>query len=184
MTVTSPSMDLSDPETPDTSLDMDTTTNRRKSGRAIRKPVLLSKDPNIPQGSVGNSGKRKRVDVPIQDVVDSSDAESDDQVSEDESDPDEEELKERRRKASKTNKAASKSVAKRPRTGPALTTNLAVRPATNGVKKNARPKQPRAHLVRNAEDNATGLYCKWSDRARLSTWLTILQLRFFAKAIP
>ena len=177
-------MDLSDPETPDTSLDIDATTNRRKSGRAIRKPVLLNKDPNIPQNSVGNSGKRKRVDVPIQDAVDTSDAESDDQVSEDESDPDEEELKERRRKASKTNKAPSKSVAKKPRTGPALTTNLAVRPATNGVKKNARPKQPRAHPVRNTEDNATGLYCKWSDHARFSTWLIILQLRSFPKAIP
>ena len=169
MTLTSPSMDPSDPETPDTSLDMDTTTNRRKSGRAIRKPVLLNKDPNIPQVSGGNSGKRKRVDAPIQDLVDSSDPESDDQVSEDESDPDEEELKERRRKASKTNKASSKSVAKKPRKGPALTKNLAVRPATNGVKKNARPEQPQAHPVRNAEDNATGLYCKWLIHARLST---------------
>ena len=177
-------MDPSDPETPDTSLDMDTTTNRRKSGRAIRKPVLLNKDPNIPQVSGGTSGKRKRVDVPIQDVVDSSDAESDDQVSEDESDPDEEELKERRRKASKTNRAPSKSVAKKSRTGPALTANLAVRPATNGFKKSAKPKQPRARPSRNAEDNATGLYCEWSDYARLSTWLTVLQLRSFPKAIP
>lgn len=176
-------MDLSDPDTPDTSLDTNTTTNRRKSGRAIRKPVLLNKDPNIPQVSGGNSGKRKRVDVPIQDVVDSSAPESDDQVSEDESDPDEEELKERRRKASKTNKAPSKSVAKKPRTGPALTTNLAVRPAPNGVKKHARPKQPRARPVRNAEDHATGLYCKWSVHARLSTWLKILQLMSFSKAI-
>ena len=174
MPVTSSSMDPSDPETPDTSLDMTTSTNRRKSGRAIRKPVLLNKDPNIPQVSVGNSGKRKRVDVPSQDLMDSSDDESEEEVTDDESDPDEEELKERRRKASKTTKAPSKAVAKKPRTGPALTTNLAVRPATNGVKRNARPKQPRARPVKNAEENGIGLYCKWTVLAGPSTWLTVL----------
>ena len=177
-------MDLSHPQTPDTSLDMTTTNNRTKSGRAIRKPVLLNKDPNIPQISVGNSGKRKRADVPLQDVVDSSDAESDEEVSDDESDPDEEELKERRRKISKTKKAPSKAVAKKPRTGPALTTDLAVRPATNGVKKNARSKQPRARPVRIADDNATGLYCKSADRGRPSERLTVLQLRSLPKDTP
>ena len=160
MPVTSSSMDLSDPETPDTSLDMTSTNNRTKSGRAIRKPVLLNKDPNIPQVSVGNSAKRKRVDVPVQDLVDSSDPESEDEASDNESDPDEEELKERRRKASKTKKAPAKSIAKKPRTGPGLTTSLAVRPATNGVKKNAKTKQARAHPVKNVQGDATGLYCK------------------------
>lgn len=159
MPVTSSSMDLSDPATPDTSVDMNSAVNRRRSGRAIQKPVLLNKDPNIPQVSTGNSGKRKRADPPAQDVVDSSDAESEDDASDDESDPDEEELKERRRKAPKPKKAPSKSVAKKPRTGPAITTNLAVRPAVNGTKKAARPRQPRALPVRNAEDKGTGLFC-------------------------
>lgn len=152
-------MELSDPETPETSLDMTTTNNRRKSGRTSRKPVLLNKDPNISQIGPGTSGKRKRVDAPVQDVLDSSDVESEDETSEDESDPDEEELKERRRKAPRPKKAPSKSIAKKPRTGPAFATSLAVRPATNGVKKAARPKQPRARPIKNAEDSGTGLYC-------------------------
>ena len=155
-------MELSDPTTPDTSLDMTSTVNRRKSGRATQKPVLLNKDPNISQVSLGNNGKRKRADPPAQELFDSSDAESDDETSDDESDPDEEELKERRRKASRPKKAPSKSVAKKPRTGSAMTTNLAVRPAVNGAKKATRPKQARAHPAQNAEDNGTGLYCQWT----------------------
>lgn len=159
MPVRSSSMELSDPATPDTSLDMSSTVNRRKSGRATQKPVLLNKDPNISQVSTGNSGKRKRADPPAQDAADSSDTDSEDEDSDEESDPDEEELKERRRKAPRPKKAPSKSVAKKPRTGPALTTSLAVRPAINGIKKIARLKQPRARPVKNAEDNGTGLYC-------------------------
>ena len=159
MPVRSSSMELSDTATPDTSLDMTSTANRRKSGRATQKPVLLIKDPNISQVSGGNGGKRKRAIPPAQDVATSSDAESGDEASDDESDPDEEELKERRRKAPRPKKAPSKTNAKKSRTGTGLTTNLAVRPAVNGVKKAARPKQPRARPVKNAEDHGTGLYC-------------------------
>ena len=159
MPVRSSSMELSDPETPDTSVDMTSSTSRRKSGRATRKPVLLNKDPNISQLNVVNSGKRKRVDVPVEDMLNSSDSESEDDAGDDESDPDEEELKERRRKASRPKKAPSKSVAKKPRTGPSMTTSLAVRPAINGVKKTAKPKQPRARPIKNTEDSGTGLYC-------------------------
>lgn len=87
-----------------------------------------------PRGGVstGSSGKRKRADPPVQDLIDSSDAESEDDPSDDESNLDEEEIKERRKKASK--EGPSKSVAKKQGTGPALTTNLAVRPAVNGAK--------------------------------------------------
>lgn len=159
MPVRSSSMELSDPPTPDTSLDMSSTVNPRKSGRATQKPVLLNKDPNISQVSTGNSGKRKRADPPVQAVVDSSDAESEDEASDDESDPDEEELKERRRKAPRPKKATRKSVAKKQRKGPALTTNLAVRPAVNGAKRAARPKQPQVRPVQNLEDTGSGLYC-------------------------
>ncbi len=169
MPVRSSSMELSDPETPETSLDMTSSTNRRKSGRTTRKPVLLNKDPNIAQVTSGNSGKRKRADVLAHDVVNSSDTESEDEASDDESDPDEEELKERRRKAPRPKKAPSKSVAKKPRIGPALTTSLAVRPAVNGVKKHPRPKKQRARPVKKSEDNGTGLYCKWADHTRIRT---------------
>ena len=144
------SMDLSDPATPNSSIDMNGTANRRKSGRAKHKPVLLNKDPNIPQ--VTSSGaKRKRADT----LAEPSDADMDEESSPDESDPDEEELKERRRKAKR---APSKPAPKKPKAGPGLTTNLAVRPAVNGVKKTSRPKQPRARPVKNTADDGAGLY--------------------------
>ena len=148
------SMDLSDPAKPNSSIDMNGTANRRKSGRAKHKPVLLNKDPNIPQ--VTSSGaKRKRTDTLAEDVGEPSDADMDEESSPDESDPDEEELKERRRKAKR---APSKPALKKPKAGHGLTTNLAVRPAVNGVKKTSRPKQPRARPVKNTADDGTGLY--------------------------
>lgn len=153
-------MELSDPPTPDTSIDLDVTANRRKSGRATQKPVLLNKDPNIPQVSTGSSAKRKRTDPRVEDFSHTS---SEEVESISESDPDEEELKERRRKASRPKKArSSQSVSKKTKTAPALTTNLAVRPATNGIKKAAKPKKARARPAKNAAnaaDDGTGLYC-------------------------
>ena len=175
-------MDLSDPETPDTSLDMTSYTNHTKSGRAVRKPVLLNKDPNISQVTVGNTGKRKRVDLTTQNAIDSSDAESDDESSDGESDPDEEELKERRRRrAPRPKKVPNKSAAKKPRTGPAMTTSLAVRPAVNGVKGIAKPKRPRARPVTNGEDNGTGLYGQWAFRARPVTWANSVIAEVFSE---
>lgn len=149
-------MESSDPATPDTSVDMNGTANRRKSGRARQKPVLLNKDPNIPQASNGSGGKRKRADTRMENVEEPSDA--DEESSHDESDPDEEELKEQRRKAARAKKTSTKPTAKKPKTGPTLTTNLAVRPAVNGAKKPAKPKQSRARPAKKAEDAGTGLY--------------------------
>lgn len=150
-------MEPSDPATPDTSVDMNGTASRRKSGRAKQKPVLLNKDPNITQVSV-SSGKRKRADTRVENVDESSDTEGQ-ESSADESDPDEEELKEKRRKAQRSKKPSAKPAAKKPKiTGPGITTNLAVRPAVNGVKKTAKPRQPRARPVKNVADDGTGLY--------------------------
>lgn len=153
----SSSMELSDPATPDTSVDMNSTANRRKSGRARQKPVLLNKDPNIPQLSVG-SGKRKRADTRIEDIEGSMDTDEHSESSPEESDPDEEELKEQRRKALRSKKTPSKSTSKKTKTGPALTTNLVVRPAVNGAKKATKPKQARARPVKNVADAGTGLF--------------------------
>ena len=148
------SMDLSDPVTPNGRIDMNGTTNRRKSGRIRQKPVLINKDPNIAQ--ISSSGaKRKRADTVREEVEELSD---DEESSPDESDPDEEELKERRRKANRSKRASTKPVPKKPKAGPRLTTNLVVRPAVNGVKKPSKPKQPRARPVKNAADDGTGLY--------------------------
>ena len=151
------SMNLSDPATPNGSIDMNGTTSRRKSGRVRQKPVLINKDPNIPQ--ISSSGaKRKRADTIAEEVEELSDAGLDEESSPEESDPDDEELKEKRRKANKTKKAPNKPATKKPKAGPKLTTNLAVRPAVNGVKTTSRPKQHRARLLKNAADDGTGLY--------------------------
>lgn len=164
MPVRSSSMESSDPATPDTSVDLNGTADRRKSGRATQKPVLLNKDPNIPQGSMGSSGKRKRADTRAEEVEEPSDA-GEEKSSHDESDPDEEELKEQRRKESRLKrKPSTKPTAKKPKTGPTLTTNLAVRPAVNGTKKAAKSKQPRARPIKKARETETGIYGQSSQR--------------------
>ncbi|KAL6721547.1 cohesin complex subunit [Lecanora helva] len=155
----SPSMELSDPPTPDTSIDMNSTTDRRKSGRAKQKPVLLNKDPNIPHSSMSSGGKRKRVEAHTETVAELSD-EDEDESSHVESDPDEEELKDKRRKLARSKKAAPKSAAKKRKTGPDLSANLAMRPAVNGVKKTKKPKQPRARPLKNDAEAGTGLYAE------------------------
>ena len=148
-------MELSDPVTPDTSVDLNGTANRRKSGRARQKPVLLNKDPNIPQYTSVN-GKRKRAETRAEDVQDLS--EDEDESSQSESEPDEEELKEKRRKAARSRENAAKPATKKTKTGPNLNTSLAVRPAVNGLKKAQKSKQPRARPLKNVEDAGTGLY--------------------------
>ena len=147
-------MDLSDSAIPSGSIATNGTANRRKSGRARHKPVLLNKDPNIPQ-TTSSGAKRKRADTFADDLVEPSEPDMDDESSPEESDPDEEELREKRRKAKR---APSKPAPKKPKAGPGLTTNLAVRPAINGLKRTVRPKQPRARPVKNATDDGTGLY--------------------------
>jgi len=153
-------MELSDPATPDTSLELHDPSNRRKSGRTRQQPVLLQQDPNLSQVSNGNSAKRKRAELRGGDLDELSADELDEESSSDESDPDEEELKERRRK---TKKAPPKPAAKKPKTGSATTTTLAVRPAVNGLKTASKPKKPSARPVKNAADGGTGLYCMSSE---------------------
>ena len=157
-------MDQSDPATPDTSMEDQSTTKRRKSGRAIQAPVLLSNDPNLVQNN-GNIGKRKRTQLRGGEVTDASDEEDDEESDEEESDPDEEELKERRKKAPK--KATSKPAPKKSKTAGPSTTTLAVRPATNGTGKSARPRKPRARQNGPVVTDGTGLYGRWSLSAQI-----------------
>ena len=151
-------MDQSDPATPDTSMEAQNTTNRRKSGRAVQAPVLLSNDPSLVQSN-GISGKRKRIQVRGGDATGASDEEDDDSE-EEESDPDEEEVKERRKKASK--KATPKPAPKKPKTAGPAATKLAVRPATNGTSKPSRPRKPKGGQAGSLVGDGTGLYGKWS----------------------
>ncbi|MCJ1431277.1 hypothetical protein MMC27_000628 [Xylographa pallens] len=129
--------------------------NRRKSARTVQKPISYQQDQIVSIGSTG-SGKRKRGDTTNVDI--DADSLGEETSSDDnESDPDEEELKEQRRRAPKIKRVQSKPAAKKPKTAGPTTTSLAMRPATNGVKKPTKPRKPRAK--QNATDpDETGLY--------------------------
>ncbi len=154
-------MERSDPATDDPTSSTNGATNRRRSGRTVHKPVLLQEDPNVSQVSNGN-GKRKRTDIRGGDMTDAQDDDSEEETSPEDSDDnaDEEEVKEKNRKAAKSKKAASKPTAKKPKTTAGATTKLAVRPATNGFKKPAKPRKPRARANFTVADDGTGLYCE------------------------
>lgn len=146
-------MELSDQATPQPSSSPNHATDRRKSGRVKQKPVLFQSDPNV-IGSV--SGKRKRAAGVNQPDPDDSDSE---ESSPDESDgdADEEELKEKRRKG-RPRKTSAKPAPKKPKTNQPKTTTLPVRPATNGVKKPSKPRQPRARPSAAFAEDSTGLF--------------------------
>ena len=131
-------------------------TGRRKSGRAIQKPVLYQQDPNVSIND-STSGKRKRArNDEMEEDVDVADAES--SLDEEESEPDEEELKEQRRRAARERKVPSKPATKRPRTREDGSVKLAMRPATNGTKKASKPKAPRARKKTVAMHEEGDLY--------------------------
>ena len=148
-------MQSSDPATP---ANMNAT-GRRKSGRAIQKPVLYQPDPNISiNDSTSVKRKRARNDETEEDV-DLVDAES--SLDEEESEPDEEELKEQRRRAARERKVPSKPATKRARTTEDGSVKLAMRPATNGTKKASKPKAARARkktVTMREEDDLYGTY--------------------------
>ena len=144
-------MEVSEPS-PQPSTDA---TNRRKSGRAVQKPVLYQEDPRVSL-SVNGSTKRKRSDgVPEGD----DDANEESSGPEDESEPDEEELKEQRRRAKKPAQA-KKPAAKKPKRSGEPGVTLAMRPATNGVKKASKARKPRTRIAGTnvADAEGTGLY--------------------------
>ena len=150
-------MELSDPATPSTDA-----INRRKSGRTKQKPLLYQQDPNIPIVS-NRSGKRKRAEsiiVDANDVDNVDDSEEESITDESDGDPDEEELKEKRRTEAKAKTAPTRPPTKKPKKTPSTTTNLPMRPATNGVKKVSKPRKPRAKPRNDsiAETDEDGLF--------------------------
>ena len=128
--------------------------NRRKSGRAVKKPDFFQEDASTHSN---NSAKRKRADRSLGDDEDmGDDASGDDSVDESDGQADEEELREKRKRTPRAKKVQNKPAAKKPKTVNGIG-KLAIRPAPNGVKKAARPKkQPRAR--QSAVDDIDGLY--------------------------
>ena len=155
-------MERSDPATPDPTSSANGATNRRRSGRTVHKPVLLQEDPNVSQVTNG-SGKRKRADIRGGDMSDAQDDDSEEETTPEASDgdADEEELREQNKRAARSKKAQNKLAVKKPKTAAAKTTKLVVRPATNGFKKPAKPRKPRARPNFTAADDGTGLYCEF-----------------------
>ena len=151
-------MELSNPTTP---ISVDAT-SRRKSRRNVQKPVFYQQDPKVSIGSVtsNGSGKRKRAAQP-EATVDAEISSDETSPDEEESDPDEEELKEQRRRATSTKKSQNRPAPKRSKILTAGTTNLVMRPASNGVKRAFKPRKPRARQ-NFSRDEATGLYGKSS----------------------
>lgn len=118
--------------------------DRRKSGRATRRPDVFSQSTHSTQEQL-SGGKRKRGDAPGTEDSDnaSSESESDDGMDDD---ADEEELRAKRRAARKAapKKAQTKKrshAAKKPKfASNGLGRQLAFRPALNGKLPSARPR--------------------------------------------
>ena len=145
------SMELSDPATPATT----NAPNRRKSARTVQKPISYQQDSNVSIGSTG-SAKRKRGDTTSVDI--DADPLGDETSSDNiESDPDEEELKEQRRRALKVKRVRNKPATKKLKTERLAITSLAMRPATNGVKKLSKPRKSSAKQ-NTTDPDETGLY--------------------------
>ncbi|KAL2862757.1 cohesin subunit IRR1 [Aspergillus lucknowensis] len=168
---------------------------RRKSGRATRKPELFSQTLGDGNGEATGGPKRKRTtggdenDDEAEDAEDMSEPESEDVDEEDE--PDEEELREQRRAA--RNAAAKKASsgirpkpksqgarsAKKPKvTGNGIANQLALRPAANGGKPASRPRKPKVRPSLIAGES--GLYAEVFGKSRnaeivAADWLTRYQ---------
>ena len=131
-------------------------TNRRRSGRTVKQPVLYQEDPNI---SIQTNGapKRKRaqhVNSKNQNEDGSGNEDSDDDEVLSEEDEEVTELKK------KAKKAPRKPATKKVKTAQTDGLTLAIRPAVNGVKKPSkpRPKKPRAKVTMPSGAEGTGLY--------------------------
>ncbi|KAL6239713.1 hypothetical protein BDW75DRAFT_102099 [Aspergillus navahoensis] len=167
--------------------------DRRKSGRATRRPELFSQTYSDINGATAGGAKRKRTTTDGEngdEVEDASEPESE-EVEEDDDEPDEEELREKRRAArkafakkassvtkSKPNSQGSRSAKKPKVTGNGTRNQLPLRPAANGKKPVPRPKRPQVRPSLAAGE--TGLYAEVFGKGRnaetvAAEWLTRYQ---------
>ncbi|KAL3467860.1 hypothetical protein BJX64DRAFT_124173 [Aspergillus heterothallicus] len=167
------------------------TGNRRKSGRATRKPELFSQTHGDSNGATAGGAKRKRTTTGDEDEVEDVEEASESEDDNEEDEPDEEELREQRRaarkssvkKASLASKPKAKSQgsrsAKKPKvTGNGIANQLAFRPATNGGRPAARPRKPKVRPSLIAGER--GLYVEVFGKGRnaetvAAEWLTRYQ---------
>ncbi|KAL5048183.1 hypothetical protein BDW71DRAFT_26327 [Aspergillus fruticulosus] len=165
--------------------------DRRKSGRATRRPELFSQTYSDVNGATAGGAKRKRTTIGGEndEVEDASEPESEEVEEEDE--PDEEELREKRRAARKSSaKKASPGTKSKPKThgsrsakkpkvtGNGIGNQLPLRPALNGKRPAPRPKRPQVRPSLAAGE--TGLYAEVFGKGRdaetvAAEWLTRYQ---------
>ncbi len=135
--------------------------NRRKSGRAVKKPEMIYPGFNTPSGS---EGKRKRAQQD-EDLDEEDDASEGESQAGSEGEADEEELNQKRKRAPKAKKLPTKPAAKKPKiANGVLSKQLALRPASNAPKKPRKRKQPTKASVKAAapaSSESTDLYCKF-----------------------
>ena len=131
-------------------------TNRRRSGRTVKQPVLYQEDPNI---SISTNGvaKRKRAQR-VDEEGQNTEEDDENGASSDDGEPGEDELRANKKKAKK---GPRKPAAKRVKTAQSEAVTLAMRPAPNGVKKSSKskPEKQRARVSMSGSDG-TGLYGK------------------------
>jgi cohesin complex subunit SA-1/2 len=133
-------MEIDNPSSPSSTLAED----RRKSGRATRRPEVFSQTTH----SAVPGGKRKRGEAHNAENSDEDMSESDtDEAGDDEADEEEQREKRRAARRTGTKKSASKKgsrAAKKPKVaGNGVGKQLAFRPAPNGRLPASRPRKPK-----------------------------------------
>ena len=133
-------------------------TNRRKSGRSIRKPDLYSQEVN--EGSSLSNGSFKRKRTPLNSTTNGEGLERssiDSSEEESEGEADEEELKEMRR-AKRTRKPSDKPAAKRSKPAKGHGTALAIRSANLQGKAASKSAKVQKARTRQSQVVQQGLY--------------------------
>jgi cohesin complex subunit SA-1/2 len=136
------------------------TSDRRKSGRAVRKPGLFAEEYH--DGSLLSNGSAKRKRQPNGDTLNEPSGDEDEDEDEDdesEGSANEEELKERRRQ-SRNKKATTKPASKRARLSDENGTTLAIRSANVPSKSASQKVKVQKARWRQSQVNQEGLYGK------------------------
>lgn len=134
------------------------TSDRRKSGRAVRKPDHFAEEHH--EGSILSNGSVKRKRHSDGDALPDSDddeVENGDSDEETEGSANEEELKERKR-GSRNNRATSKPTTKRAKISNGGGTTLAIRPAKVPSKSASLKAKVQKARSRQSQANQEGLY--------------------------
>lgn len=137
--------------------------NRRKSGRAVRKPDLFADEHH--EGSITSNGSVKRKRQQRSDAFfdqDDAEIEEEDLDDEDEGSADEEDFNERRPQP-RSKKAASKPTTKRPKISANPSKTLAIRSA-NVPSKNYQKSKGLKARSRPSQVNQEGLYGTCSEK--------------------